>query len=110
MTMKTIISSALTVVLFLGLTAAGHAMSRPRSGDRMTVEGMVRIVGNEPFTSVVLTMTDAAGRGSDCLLVGPLAEELRKSRQSVVVKVEGSICDAPHPGFHSCLKVERIVP
>ena len=46
--------------------------------------GTIRIVGNEPFTHVVLTVGESADQaigGRDYLIVGPLGEQLRKKHR-----------------------------
>jgi hypothetical protein len=78
----------------------------------LTITGTIRVVGNEPFTHVVLTETDVSektSRARDYLIIGPLAEELRKRYQGHVVTLEGTICASPSPQFIKCFQPARIV-
>ena len=83
-----------------------------KSAEPATITGTIRVVGNEPFTHVVLTPgdhADNAERNRDCLIIGPLAEELRRHYQGQVVALEGMTCASPAPEFTQCFKPTRIV-
>ena len=90
----------LMLVLLASAPAGALGTRRP-----VTVSGTVRVVGNEPFTRLVLT--PAAG-GSDWLLVGPLQDELRRRHQGQRVTLEGEPCPPPTPEFSRCFKPSRI--
>jgi len=83
-----------------------------KSAEPATITGTIRVVGNEPFTHVVLTPgdhADNAERNRDCLIIGPLAEELRRHHQGHIVVLEGMTCASPAPEFTQCFNPTRIV-
>ena len=107
--MGKLLSSNLSLMLVLLLATQGCAMgSRPGS---VTITGTIRLVGNAPFTRVVLTQKDAVpGSGErDYLLIGPLQEELRKQYQGRQITLEGIPCSSPTPQFTKCFEPARII-
>lgn len=74
--------------------------------DLTTITGTVRVVGNEPFTRLVLT---TGGEGRDYLLAGPLRDQLRRGYQGSVVTLEGKECPSPGPESAHCFEPSRIV-
>ena len=96
--------------LFLFFAAQGCAMSVQDSGSKV-LTGTIRIVGNEPFTHVVLTVGENADRASgdrDYLIVGPLGEQLRKKCQGKKLTLHGTLCPSPDPGFKKCFNPSRV--
>jgi hypothetical protein len=93
----------LCAVLLLASVTPGCAVGR--SSD-LTVSGTIRLVGNEPFSQVVLATVEGGG---DFLLVGPLRDRLRREYQGQVVTLEGKTCKSPTPQFSRCLEPSRIV-
>ena len=76
----------------------------------MTIQGVVRVVGNEPFTQVVVTTRDEkADKGVDWLIIGPLAQDIRQGYQMRTIIVEGTVCMPTVPDFSKCLKPSRII-
>lgn len=100
--------SHLSAMLVLMLTTQGCAMG-VRKPDVTTLTGTVRVVGNAPFTRLVLTTTDQQGKGTDYLLLGPLLDELRKQYQGQNVSLIGTPCTSPVPQFAKCFEPVRIV-
>ena len=101
---------ALTVVLLLLLASPVGAMGGRK---QVTITGTVRIVGNEPFTRVVLTVSrgDGAADGArDWLITGPFQEELRKRHQGKQVTLTGEPCSPPSPEFSRCFQPVKIAP
>lgn len=101
------------ICICLTLLAASFscATSDGKNRQHLTVNGTVRVVGNEPLTQVVLT--PGAGRdkkpGGDYLVLGPLAAELRRDFQGRVVTLKGKECTSPVPRFSNCLKPDEII-
>lgn len=97
------------MVLFLNI-ASGYAMGA-RTPDLLTVSGTIRVVGNEPFSRLVLTTerTDRVAGTRDFLIIGSLQEELRNRHQGRRVTLLGKSCTADVPGFSSCLDIVRIL-
>ena len=100
------------MALCLALTscnAAGDAVRK--DGEIFVLKGTVRVVGNEPFTRLVLTVPPAGegGRPADHVVTGPLAGELRNRYQGKVVTVECRRCADSVPGPLPCIEPERIV-
>ncbi|WP_214173914.1 hypothetical protein [Geomobilimonas luticola] len=97
----------LSGLLLLLLATQGCAMGVRKPG-ATTLTGTVRVVGNEPFTRLVLT-TAGGVRGKDYLLLGPLLDELRKRYQGQKVSLEGALCTSPEPRFSNCFEPVRVV-
>ena len=106
--MVKVLFSHLSAMLVLLLTTQGCAMG-VRKPDVTTLTGTVRVVGNAPFTRLVLTTTDQQGKGTDYLLLGPLSDELRKQHQGQKVSLIGTPCTSPLPQFTKCFEPARIV-
>lgn len=104
------------LLLLLGLPLAlgsGACAGGPdRASHLRTIQGVVRVVGNEPFTRVVVTsLGDAAGDTGrvDYLIEGPLAEELRAGYQGRTVALEGRDASPSRPGFRYGFAPTRIL-
>lgn len=103
---------AATAALFLALAAlaeSGECMGRNK--ETVVLKGTVRVVGNEPFTRLVLTVPGpAAGNGPvDHLVQGPLADDMWKRLQGKIVTVEAVYCAEKPPGRLPCIEPSRIV-
>lgn len=101
---------ALTVVLLLLLASPVGAMGGRK---QVTITGTVRVVGNDPFTRVVLTVSRGEGLtdgARDWLIAGPLQEELRKRHQGKQVTLTGERCTPPSPAFTHCFQPVKIAP
>lgn len=96
-----------SAMLMLLVATQGSAMGTRRPV-LMTMTGTVRVVGNEPFTRLVLTVGDPRMRERNYLLVGPLGEELRRGHQGRRVTLEGRTCRSPLPEFADCFEPLRI--
>ena len=64
--------SCVVFILFLSPCTV-HTVDSERDQDMLTVTGKIRIVGNEPFTHLVITTDD----GKDYSIEGDLEKELR---------------------------------
>lgn len=98
-------------LLFFLFAAQGFAMGGGRP-EPETVTGTVRVVGNEPFTRLVLTTAGnqgKEGKGKEYLLTGPLQGELRGKYQGVRVTLEGRECPPQSPEFAGCFEPFRII-
>ena len=101
--------SLYSALLLLGLASQGCAMSQNKQEDVVTIQGVVRVVGNEPFTQVVVTVRDEkAGKETDWLIIGPLVKDIRQGYQMRTIIVEGTVCK-PLPDFSKCLKPSKLV-
>ena len=105
-----------TLLLLLGLHLAlgsGACAAGPdRTAKFRTIRGVVRVVGNEPFTHVVVTSPgdDAGGTGRiDYQIVGPLAAELRSGYQGRAITLEGRDAPPSWPGFRYGFEPTRIL-
>ena len=110
MRVKTAFMVLLTLCLALtSCSASGDAVRK--NGEIFVLKGKVRVVGNEPFTRLVLTVPPAGegGRPADHVVTGPLAEELRSRYQGKIVSVECRRCADSGPGRLPCIEPERIV-
>ncbi|MBE0568983.1 MAG: hypothetical protein IH577_04840 [Deltaproteobacteria bacterium] len=106
--------ATLVPMLFLGLVmttlvADGECMGNP--GKTITLKGTVRVVGNEPFARLVLTVPgpEGGGRPADHLVEGPLAAEIRERHQGRIVTVECRPCAEKQPGRLPCIEPEKII-
>lgn len=104
------------LLLALGLQFAvgsGACAAGPHRGpDLRTIRGVVRVVGNEPFTQVVVSSPgDAAGVADrvDYQIEGPLAAELRAGYQGRTVVLEGTEVRPSRPGFRHGFAPTRIL-
>ena len=89
--------TACLVLLLIALPSLPSCAAGVRNRDAVTLTGTVRVVGNEPFAHVVLTVPDAAEKSGavDHLLTGPLLEELQRHHQGERVALEGVPCTVP---------------
>jgi hypothetical protein len=71
--------------------------------------GTVTVVGNEPFTHVVLTIPGSAPP-RQVLVLGPFEKTLRDGYQGRTVTLEGGDCRPARPGFSDCITPTRIIP
>ncbi|OGW45842.1 MAG: hypothetical protein A2078_10710 [Nitrospirae bacterium GWC2_57_9] len=92
------------VLLLALLCTTQSCVAGGKDREVLTMTGTIRVVGNEPFTHLVLTEDD----GKDTVLTGPLAEELRRHHQGGIVALEGTACTSPSPRFSRCLKPSRL--
>ena len=101
------------LVLLVGSATQGCAMNQKQSEDVLTVQGTIRVVGNEPFTHVVISAPDdAAGKSGavlNWLITGPLAGELRTNYQFKSIILEGTACTSSSPEFKKCLNALKII-
>lgn len=72
------------------------------------VTGTVSVVGNEPFTQVVVTLPGSAPP-RQVLVLGPIEKTLRDGYQGKTVTLEGSDCRPARPGFSDCIVPNRII-
>lgn len=102
------LTRSLGIVLLLLLASTVGAMGGRKPA---TLSGTVRVVGNEPFTRVVITASrsDEPVDGTrDWLITGPLREELRKRHQGKQVTLIGEPCTPPSPEFSRCFRPVKI--
>lgn len=99
------------ITSFLLLFAVPGCTMSVQDSTVKSLTGMVRVVGNEPFTRVVLTVDGAPGLAAgdrDYLIIGPLEKELRKSYQRKKLTLLGSFCVSPDPDFKKCFNPSKI--
>lgn len=106
--MRIFVVAGIGALLVLLAVGCGYAMGS-RKPLPATLSGTVRVVGNEPYSHLVLTTADREGRQADYLLVGPLQERLRTKYQGQRVTLEGEPCASPSPRFAHCFTPTRIV-
>ena len=109
--MARIMAGKVIVAIILLFAVEGCAMNMQKPETKV-LTGTIRIVGNEPFTHVVLTVGENADRASgdrDYLIVGPLGEQLRKKYQGKKLTLHGTLCPSPAPGFKKCFNPSRVV-
>jgi hypothetical protein len=93
--------SMIALLLITAQSCAAGAKNR----ETVALTGTVAVVGNEPFTHVILTV----GEGKkDYLITGPLTDELRRHHQGETISLEGSNCTPPSPQFTHCFKPTKI--
>jgi hypothetical protein len=76
------------------------------------LKGTIRVVGNEPFTRLFLTVPTPGERcrsTTEYIMKGALVEELRRHYQGKVVTLEYRRCQVSLPDNVSCIEPERIV-
>lgn len=95
----------LSIMMLLLFAGQGCASAPPRS--KSSITGTIRLVGNEPFAQLVLIPgenPDKTTRDKVYLLIGPLADKLKKDYQSRKITLEGSECASPSPEFSRCFR------
>jgi len=82
-----------------------------KHGETFVLKGTVGVVGNEPFSRLVLTVQppDGCGRPTDHVVKGPLAPELRSRHQGKVVTVECRRCAESARDLLPCIEPVKIV-
>jgi hypothetical protein len=101
----------LIVAIIVFFSVEGCAMNMQNS-DTKVLTGTIRVVGNEPFPKVVLTLgakPDSATIDLQYLIVGPLKDSLRRSYQGKKLTLEGSLCTSPDPVFKNCFNAAKVV-
>lgn len=109
--MVRIMAGKLIVAIIVLFAVEGCAMDMQNS-DMKVLTGTIRVVGNQPFSSVVLTLganPDIATIDQQYLIVGPLRDSLRRSYQGKKLTLEGALCTSPDPVFKNCFNPARIV-
>ena len=109
--MARIMAGKIIVAMMLLFAVEGCAMNM-QNQETKVLRGTIRVVGNEPFTKVVLTLgadPDMATIDQEYLIVGPLREALRRNYQGKKVTLEGALCTSPDPVYKNCFKPVRIV-
>jgi hypothetical protein len=89
----------------------GCAMDR-QNPETKILTGTIRVVGNEPFTKVVLALgpnPDVAAIDRDYLIIGRLRDSLRRNYQGKKLRVEGAYCTSPDPVYKKCFNPVRIL-
>src|SRR4030042_3541186 len=94
-----IISSSLLILLLSA--CAVSAVASKKDNEMISLRGTIRVVGNEPFTHLVITTDDSR----DYLIKGRFEKELRKLQyQRVEIKGENLL---PSNGFKYCIDVKE---
>lgn len=99
------------LALLLSMASCGASGDAARNGEgTFLLKGTVRVVGNEPFTRLVLTVPPAEGGGrpTDHVVKGPLSEELRSRHQGKTVTLECRRCGESTPARLPCIEPVRI--
>jgi hypothetical protein len=99
----------LSIILMMFFAGQGCAMGPVP--DSAAIYGTIRLVGNEPFSHLVLIPgdnPDKTTRDQVYLLVGPFADKLKKQYQSRKLTLEGSECASPSPEFSRCFRPSGI--
>ena len=93
-------SSVFIVSVFLSACGVSAVASK-RDSEMISLRGTIRLVGNEPFTHLVITTDD----GKDYLIKGRFEQELR-GLQYQRVEIKGEKLP-PSNGFKYCIEVRE---
>jgi hypothetical protein len=96
----------LLLILLLSACAVSNVDSKGNK-EMITITGTIRLIGNDPFTHLIITTDD----GKDYLIKGRLEKELR-GLQYQRVEINGEELP-PSGGFKYCVEVKEykiIVP
>jgi len=106
-------------VAVIGLLLLGFAMAScsassgevKKNGETVMIRGTVRVVGNEPFSRLVLTVQEPEGgkNQKDFVIKGPLEKNIWDQYQGRVIVVEGRYCAETGPEHVPCIEPERII-
>jgi hypothetical protein len=104
-----IIGSVLIFFISTSCTASGESMKK--NGETVIIKGTVRVVGNEPFPRLVLTVKNTEGGKiqQDYVIKGHLAKKIWDQYQGQVIVIEGKYCAESVPEHLLCIEPERIV-
>jgi hypothetical protein len=104
-----IIGSVLIFFISTSCTASGESMKK--NGETVIIKGTVRVVGNEPFPRLVLTVKETEGSKmqKNYAITGSLAKEIWDKYQGRVIVIEGKYCIESVPEHLPCIEPERIV-
>jgi hypothetical protein len=107
---KAVLVAALSLCLAMtSCGATGECMGN--NGEKVILKGTVRVVGNEPFARLVLTVPDPGGgvRPRNYDIKGPLAAEIGRRHQGKIITIEGRLPAQGAPGGAPCIEADRIL-
>jgi len=92
-------------------SCSASSESMKKDGETVILKGTVRVVGNEPFPRLVLTVKNTEGGKiqQDYVIKGHLAKKIWDQYQGQVIVIEGKYCAESVPEHLLCIEPERIV-
>ena len=103
--------TGLLLILFTMISCSASSESMIKDQDTLILKGTVRVVGNEPFPRLVLTVKDAEGGKlqQDYAISGSLAKMIRDQYQGKVIVIEGKYCADSVPEQLPCIEPIKII-
>ena len=99
------------LILFVITSCSASGEDVKRNYDAVILRGVARVVGNEPFTRLVLTVQGAKSgeKQTDYVIKGPLEKEIWERYQGRVIELEGRFCEKLSPEYQYCFEPNRIL-
>jgi hypothetical protein len=99
------------LICFVITSCSASGEDVKRNYDTVILRGIARVVGNEPFTRLVLTVQGAKSgeKKKDYVITGTLEKEIWDQYQGRVIVVEGRYCEEIMPERLPCIEPVRII-
>ena len=99
------------LICFILTSCSASSESMKKDGETLIIKGTVRVVGNEPFPRLVLTVKDTEGSKmqQDYVVVGSLAKKIWDQYQGKVIEIEGIYCAESVPERLPCIEPIKII-
>lgn len=90
-------------------SASGEIVKK--NNNTIILRGKARVIGNEPFTRLVLTVQGAkkGEKQTDYVIKGPLEKEIWEKYQGRIIILEGRYCKKTSPEYRYCIEPSRIL-
>ena len=101
----------LLLICFICTYCSASSESMKKEGETVIIKGTVRVVGNEPFSRLVLTVKDTEGCKvqKDYAITGFLAKKIWDQYQGKVIVIEGKYCAEIAPEHLPCIEPINIM-
>jgi hypothetical protein len=99
------------IICFAMTSCSASGEGVKKNGDTIIIRGTVRVIGNEPFPRIVLTVqgSEGAKEQQDYLVTGSLAKVIRDQYQGKVIVIEGKYCAESVPERLPCIEPIKII-
>ena len=99
------------LIFFMLTSCSASSESMKKEEETVIIKGTVRVVGNEPFSRLVLTVkdTECSEVQKDYVIAGPLAKKIWGQYQGKVIVIEGKYCAEIAPEHLPCIEPINIM-
>jgi len=101
----------LFLICFILTSCSASSESMKKVGETVIIKGTVRVVGNEPFPRLVLTVKDTEDSKvqKDYAITGSLAKKIWDQYQGQVIVIEGNVCAESVAEQLHCIEPIKII-